>query len=357
MFKLSKSLKPMLLMLFMPILVVACSDFMVMPPCELSDQYILKDSSFRVLWKKPDMYLPDFGFSPMIQGLSSHVFVLTMPRNGASMITAIDDETGTVLWQRIDEPTISILTGDRSLYVGRLNKIDQYDPATGHLIDELVSLQRVYDPVLFTEFPHYGEVGLIYPMYFAGNKIFALAPGSGRSLTYDVDTKTLDLSRALLPYTPFVVENSVFYLHDVEGLKAEDVNTQKVLWKYAIDVSTTPLFADNVIIIPTSSNNIYILDKATGGLIAKVYAPHIISNLAQDTTRIYFLTEDGGLEVVDKTNGQVIQKISLSPVPFLLAEPGKIVGKYNIWVDSQNKVIVASFGASCQLVALKLTNQ
>lgn len=344
-------------MLFMPILVVACSDLMAMPPCELSDQYILKDSSFRVLWKKPDMYLPNFGFSPMIQGLSSHVFVLTMPRNGVSMITAFDDETGTALWQRIDEPTISILTGDRSLYVGRLNKIDQYDPATGRLIDELVSLQRVYDPVLFTEFPHYGDVGLIYPMYFAGNKIFALAPGSGRSLIYDIDTQTLDLSRALLPYTPFVVENSVLYLHDVEGFKAEDVNTQKVLWKYAIDFSTTPLFADNVIIVHTSSNNIYILNKVTGGLIAKVYAPHIISNLAQDSTRIYFLTEEGALEIVDKTSGQVIQKISLSPIPFLLAEPDKIVGKYNIWVDSRNKVIVASFGASCQLMAFKLTNQ
>jgi outer membrane protein assembly factor BamB len=357
MFRRSKMLKSMLFMLFLPILVVSCSNFMAMPPCELSDQYILEDSSFRVLWKKTDMLLPNCASGPLIQGTSSHVFVLTMPKYGSSMITALDSQTGAVLWEQVDDPCINILASDKSLYVGRLNKIDQYDPATGHLIDELVSLQRVYDPVLFTEFPHYGEVGLIYPMYFAGNKIFALAPGSGRSLIYDVDTKTLDLSRALLPYTPFVVENSVFYLHDVEGFKAEDVNTQKVLWKYAIDVSTTPLFADNVIIVPTSSNNIYILNKATGGLIAKVYAPHIISNLAQDTTRIYFLTEDGGLEVVDKTSGQVIQKISLSPVPFLLAEPGKIVGKYNIWVDSQNKVIVASFGASCQLVALKLTNQ
>ncbi len=136
-------------------------------------------------------------------------------------------------------------------------------------------------------------------------------------------------------------------------LANDGVNTQKVLWKYSIVISTNPLFADNVIIVPTLDDNIYMLNKVTGKLIAKVFAQPI-SNVAQDATRIYFLTKDGALEVVDKMSGQEVQQISLSAAPFLLSTPEKTLGSYDLWIDPQNEIVVASLGDSCQLLALKM---
>jgi outer membrane protein assembly factor BamB len=350
---LSMKQKLTVLILFTAFVVTGCSSLFRGPTCDQPEHNFAGNSSLRLLWSKSNVYVPNTGFHPLIQGLAPYVFVVSMPKNGESLITAFDDVTGALLWQRTDKLGIGILVGGKSLYVGGLDTINQHDPATGKLIEELVSLQRVYDPTLFTEYPHYGDVGLIDPMYYADNKIFAFAPGSRRSLSFDVVTKTLGLSRALLPYTPFVVANDVFYLSDFEGFKAEDANTQKVLWKYPINVSMNPLFTDKVIIAPTLSDNIYILSKATGELIAKVYAQPI-SNVAEDATRIYFLTKDGDLEVVGITTGQVIQKISLSATPFSLSTSQKTIGSYDLWVDPQNEIVVASLGDSCQLVALKM---
>jgi outer membrane protein assembly factor BamB len=330
--------KLMQLFLLTVFAISACSSFYGGPLCDQPERNFADNSSIRLLWSKSNMLVPNVGSLPMIRGLSDNVFVVTAPRNGVSLINAIDSQTGDVLWQQPQKLGISILTSDKSLYVGENNRITQYDPKTGNQIDQIVS------PI---------DVGLIDPIYFAENKVFAFAPGSGRSLTYDINTKEIKLSDPLLLYTPLVVEDGVLYLTSFDGFEARDVNTQRSLWKSPIDGQViNPLFADDVIIIPTTSN-IYILNRNIGALIAKLDA-HVISNVTQDETHIYFLTKEGTLGVVDKKSGQEIQKIILSPTPFALSTPQKNVGVYAIWINPQNQVIVAAFGDSCQLVGLEI---
>jgi outer membrane protein assembly factor BamB len=97
------------------------------------------------------------------------------------------------------------------------------------------------------------------------------------------------------------------------------------------------------------------LDKKTGNLLWKADA-HPISNIASSKSHIYFLTNDGYLKVLDLNSGQEVTKFELSPGSFELnnSPSGNIIGAYNLWVDSQNDIIVVSFGDSCQLMGIKL---
>ncbi len=252
-----------LLILLANLMIVACSILGTSPICNLPQHKIIDDSSTKLLWSKTDMYVPNSGTDPLIRGLASHVFIVTMP-NGSSSLTSFDDQSGTLLWQQIEDSDIgSMVATDNGLYVGNVDKIKQYDPKTENLINEIASI----------------NVGQIDPEYFAEGKLFSFAPGSGRSLTYNTVTKKVEISAPNLSYTPFVIEGGVLYLIDVDGFKAEDADTQKLLWNYSIgEQITNPLFADNVIMIPSSSGNIYIINKATGTLIAKLN-DHAISTL------------------------------------------------------------------------------
>ena len=97
------------------------------------------------------------------------------------------------------------------------------------------------------------------------------------------------------------------------------------------------------------------MDKKTGSLLWRVDG-HAISNVASSKSRIYFLANDGYLKVLDINSGQEITKLGFSPASFEPNSPpsGNIIGAYDLWVDSENDIIVLSFGDSCQLMALKL---
>jgi len=117
-----------------------------------------------------------------------------------------------------------------------------------------------------------------------------------------------------------------------------------------------PLFTENMIIIVSETGNIYGLDKKNGTLVWKV-ATHIISNVAVNRSKLYYLANDGYLKVLELSTGQEIAKVEFAPTPFQLIDPATeniLIGAYNLWVDSENNILTVSLGDSCQFMGFKI---
>jgi outer membrane protein assembly factor BamB len=329
-----------LLILSFAFVIAACSAIPESQNCGQLKHSVVNNPHYQLLWSKSDISVFGNISVPLMQGIDSHVFVAARISNDdSSRILAIDTNAGNIIWHQNYTPPATIFTDNVNLYVGNYDNIQEYVPMTGQLLKE-------------ANFPN---VGLIKNMYFNGQNLYALT-SSGRWLTYNFNNEESSLSEPLLPYTPFIIENGILYLHDVEGFRAIETNTQKVLWKFQIDeqINIHPLITNDIIIVSTSKGNIYVIDKKTGDLVWTLEA-HTISNVAIDATRLYFLTKEGYLKVLDQNSGQEIQKLEFLPASFNLNSPSSdtIIGAYDIWVDSLNNIVVVSLGDSCQLMGIK----
>ena len=200
-------------------------------------------------------------------------------------------------------------------------------------------------------------MGLIYNIFATENNLYAFTK-SGRWLTFSVEDGTYNLSEPFPPYLPFLVDDGVMYLYEGQEFKAKEVDTSSILWEYSITDDFDPIFTDNILIILEQKGNIYGLDKHTGELLWNINS-QVISNVATDESHLYFFTNDGYLTILDINTGQRIERLEFSSASYELNSPpsGNIIGAYNLWVDSQNDIVVVSFGDSCQLMALKIQNK
>lgn len=110
-----------------------------------------------------------------------------------------------------------------------------------------------------------------------------------------INSGQVDLSEPDV-YLPLFIENGIEYRADFEGFKAVDAKTKVILWKYQLneEINTQPIFLAQSIIFETGADNIYVLDKNEGTLIWRSQA-RIISNVAVDDSRVFFLTSEGKL--------------------------------------------------------------
>lgn len=322
------------------LLVGACSNLSAKLNCVQTAHTLVGNPSSQILWSKSGIAVFDDGSTQKMQGLGSIVYVAALDTGYSSgKFFAFDTNTGNMLWHQSYTPPATLFTNNDKLYVGNYDNIQEYDSQTGEMIKEM-------------RFPN---VGLVTNIYFSDQNLYALT-SSDRWLTYNLDTDVFSSSEPLLPYTPFMVENEILYLHDVEGFKAIETKTKRVLWKRSIDdqINIHPLFINGTIVIPASTGNIYSVNQKTGDLMWNVGA-HAISNIAFDQSRLYYLTMDGFLRILDMKSGQEIQKIEFSSVPFRINTPDSqiTVGAYDLWMDTKNDVLIVSFGDSCQLMAIK----
>ena len=102
-------------------------------------------------------------------------------------------------------------------------------------------------------------------------------------------------------------------------------------------------------------SNLYALNKKTGEVLWKKDF-QIISNIEVKDNRIYFITLNGYLVVLDQKNGTEMVSINLSPEPFILpySNVDGVIGAYSVVADPKNNVVVVSLGDSCQLLALQI---
>ena len=300
------------------------------------------NSDFQLLWSRTGIAIYPDRFNSLMQGVRSKVFIVTSKdfEYGGSKILALDTQSGNVLWQRDAVLPASIITSNTQLYTTLNDKIDIVDPQTGNLVREI-------------EIPN---VGTIYNVFATEHNLYAFTK-SGRHLIYNIDDGIYGLSEPFLAYYPIIIENGLMYFTEAGSYKAKEVQTQSILWEYSLNetVNVHPLFTDNVIVISTVMGRIYGLDKRTGNLLWNVDA-HAISNVTASKSKLYLLAGDGHLKVLDINNGQEIAKLEFSPASFESNSPStsNIIGAYNVWVDSENDILLVSFGDSCQLSSFKL---
>jgi outer membrane protein assembly factor BamB len=339
-----RCMKQRLILLFILIttLAAACSPFSGIESCRTPQRIPTETSDFKFLWSEPNVLVVyNNPLDPSLIGLNSTVFAMIYRSdNAASQIIALDTQSGKMIWQRDITSQGSIIASDSTLFMANYDHIQEYDLQTGN-------------PIRVTNFPN---IGNIYNMFVSNHSLYALS-SSGRWLTYNLEDQTSELSEPFLPYTPFIVDSGVLYLHDSEGFKAIRNETGETLWVRPIDetIIPHPIFIENMIIILSDIGKIYSLDKENGNLIWELDT-NVISNVATDTSRLYFLTTDGYLKVLNISNGQELQKFQVSPIAFVAHQQNSsdAIGVYNMWVDSKNNTVVFSVGDSCQLIALKL---
>jgi len=304
----------------------------------------VSNSYFQPLWSRTGIAVYPDPFNPLMQGIPSKVFVVTGQdfEYGGSKILALDTQSGKALWQRNVVLPASIITSNSQLYTTLYDKIEVIDSQTGELVKEIAV----------------PNVGTIYNIFATEHNLYADTK-SGRWLTYNFNDETYSLSEPFLPYHPFLIESGVMYFVDAEAYKAKDIKTQSILWKNSVidNVAASPLFTDKNIILLTEMGSVYSFDKETGELLWKLNEDeHVISNMIADKSYLYFLTNDGYLKVLDLGNGKEIAKLGFTPALFELNSPPSvnIIGAYDLWVDSENDILVVSFGDSCQLISFKL---
>jgi len=332
-----------LILIVITILCTSCSPASRIESCKVPERNIAATPNFKLLWSESNISVHSDPLNPSLDGLNSTVFAVIYKTYTSSQIMALDVRSGEMKWQRNVNLPVTIVASDTSLYMGSYDTLHEYDSQTGNVVRE-------------TNFPN---IGNIYNMFVNDQTLYALS-SSGQWLIYNLEDNTSELSERFLPYTPFITDNGILYLRDSEGFKATKIETGETLWRQPIDepINLHPLFVDNMIIILSETGNIYALDKESGNLIWKL-GTNVLSNVAADTSRLFFLTKDGYLKVLDIGDGQELQNLQISSTPFSVNSPRSdiAIGVYNIWADSQDQTVIFSLGDSCQLMALKLDNQ
>lgn len=330
------------------ILSTACSPDSRIASCIVSERNLLETPNFKPLWSESNTFVVySNAQDPALAGLNSTVFAVVHRRNGIpSEIVALDTQSGEMKWQKKVNLPVTIVTSDTSLYMGSYDYIQEFDPQTGKVVSG-------------TSFPN---IGNIYNLFVNDQTLFALS-SSGQWLNYNLEDHTSNLSERFLPYTPFMIDNGILYSDDSEGIKATHIESEETLWRYPVNAITDPinihpLFIDSMIILLSERGNIYSLDKENGNLIWRSDA-NVLSNLAADTSQLYFLTKDGYFKVLNIDDGKELQQLEISSTPFAVNSPRSdiAIGGYNLWADSQGQTVIFSLGDSCQLIALRLEDQ
>lgn len=321
----------------------ACSPFPPYQSCPVSEHTPISNPYLQRLWSRPGITIYPDRIDTLMQGVTSTVFVFTQQdfEYGGSKILALDTQSGKVLWQRGAVRPASIITSKTQLYTTLYDKIEIIDPSTGNLIKEI----------------RFDKVGNIYYLFATEQNLYAFSQ-SGRNLAYNFADGTYTLTEPFLGYTSFITEDGILFYSEGGTYKAREVETQSIQWEYPLPefVKGHPLFTDNMIIIVAETGNIYGLDKKDGTLLWKANT-HIISNIAVNKSKLYYLANDGYLKVLDLNTGLEIAKVEFAPTPFQLIDPSAeniLIGAYNLWADSDNDILTVSLGDSCQLMGFKI---
>jgi outer membrane protein assembly factor BamB len=161
--------------------------------------------------------------------------------------------------------------------------------------------------------------------------------------------KILDSSHEA--YTAYVEIGNILYFDENFSLRAVDSTTREEIWQVKINDRFThsPIFYDGVIFLRTWAvpSYIYSIDQKTGKINWKV-SQDVLSNLAISEDKIYFISFDGYLVVMDRDSGNELAKVKFSS-PFDLA---KGTEGYFISVDQTNDVLAMSFSDKNQILGL-----
>jgi len=272
---------------------------------------------------------------------SPGVFIVEGWNNQQSLsLFSFDSVSGEMLWQT---PFNSYMPGDMVsqdaiVYRGTSGaaNVQSYDAENGKLIWK-------------TNLPWAHSTSEIY---FADNKIYVF---TSDNMFFTLNKQGKILNSRHETFTTYVEIGNILYLEENISLKAVDSTTREELWRVKTDDRFThsPIFSDEEIFLRTWAvpSFVYSIDQKTGKVNWKV-SQDVLSNLAVSDDKIYFISFDGYLIVLDRDSGNELGKVKFSS-PFDLT---KGTDGYFISVDPTNNVLAISFADNSQILGLKILN-
>jgi outer membrane protein assembly factor BamB len=245
--------------------------------------------------------------------------------------------TGKPVWSTSKSIGGRIITHDNILYHGTNGtaSVRFYDIQTGSLLKN-------------TRLPGAHSVDMIS---YSDNQILVH--------TDDAECFVLDNEGKILAnfqetFKVFLKDGDVLYMESATGIQAVNSSTEEKFWGLETGFySSIPVFSDKAFFLNTFSENGYILSvsRETGSINWKAIQ-NVLSNLYVTDDKIYFVSSDGYLVVLDKHSGKEILRNEFSP-PFDL---NKQSGKYVVTGDPANNVLVIAFGDNTQITGLMILN-
>jgi outer membrane protein assembly factor BamB len=150
--------------------------------------------------------------------------------------------------------------------------------------------------------------------------------------------------------------NGVMYVQD-NAFRAIEVASGHELWQVDVDrfgFWSSPIFDKGIIFVRTADvkGTIYSIDQSTGEINWKV-SQDMYSNLFVANGKIYFISSDGYLVVIDRNSGAELSRVGFSPSGFKLKGDRE---DYCITGDPTNNVLAVAFGDNNQILGIKIKN-
>jgi outer membrane protein assembly factor BamB len=187
-------------------------------------------------------------------------------------------------------------------------------------------------------------------LYFADHNIF-VDTNNDKFFTLNESGEILDSLQETDRI--FLAINNILFLKGNYDIEAVELTSRNKLWKLEIadDYTYAPIFENGTIFLRTWSipTFIYSIDQVTGNVNWKV-SNKLLSNLYIQGEKMYFISSDGYLVVIDKYSGNEILRVKFSPEFDL----NKQNGGYFIAGDPTNNVLAVSFGDNAQILGLKI---
>lgn len=329
---------PAILSLTFSMLLTACIGFSI-TKTEPSHSLETTDE-FELIWDVKGIGMHSSIRSPLIVNVPGKFIVEGWGSGPALSLFAFDSLSGDVLWQT---PFNSLQQGqiisqDTVVYRGTSGAADiqSYNADNGEL-QWATSLPGAHST---------GE------LYFANKKIYVF---TSDNMFFILNEQGELLDSRHETYTTYVETGGILYLEENISLKAVNSTTREEIWQLKIEDRFThsPVFYDDAIFLRTRAvpSYVYSIDQKTGKINWQV-TQNLLSNLAVSESKIYFISFDGDLIVLDRYSGNEIAKAKFSS-PFDLT---KGTDGYFISVDPINNVLAISFADNSQILGVKILN-
>ena len=254
---------------------------------ELSETLKVADASTTAPVILPDPYVNiDW---PQAGGNVAHVVQHTGASGPLEKVRSIDIGEGSGRKGRIVAPPV--VAGGAIFTVDSRYKVSAFDEASGDEIwrykieaiersatreGKTSFIDRVRDPLTFTDGDGSDKEGVGGGVAFANNRIF-VAAGLGKMVALDASTGAVVWERETrvpLNSVPTVDNGRVFVISDDNELFAMNAETGEVLWTYqgitetaSMLTSPAPAVVDDVVIAPFSSGELIALRVQNGGVL------------------------------------------------------------------------------------------
>lgn len=305
-----------------------------------SSHLLERNDELEVIWDVSGMSISTSYRSPLIVSVPGKFIVEGWDDKSSLSLFALDSLSGNILWQTQFNSDMRgyITSQDSVVYRGTFGaaNIQSYNADNGKLRWK-------------TDLPWAHSTSEIY---FADNKVYVF---TSDNMFFILNEQGEILDSRDETFTTYVEIGNILYFEENISLKAVDSTTREELWRVKTDDRFThsPIFSDGEIFLRTWAvpSYVYSIDQRTGKINWKV-SQDVLSNLAVSEDKIYFISFDGYLIVLDRGSGNELAKVKFSPsFDLTIGTDG-----YFISVDPTNNVLAVSFADNSQILGVKILN-